>query len=52
MGWCRYVTDEGDTLTLDRFGASAPGDVLFRELGFTVGNAVQKVKAMLNGRTR
>lgn len=49
MGWGRYVTDEGDTLTLDRFGASAPGSVLRRELGFTAETVVDKVKRLLEG---
>ncbi len=47
LGWLRYVTEEGDTLTLDRFGASAPGEVLFRELGFTVEEVVRRVKRLL-----
>jgi transketolase len=35
-GWERYVGAEGDTLGIERFGASAPGEVLLREFGFTV----------------
>jgi transketolase len=36
QGWHRYVGDEGDMMSVDRFGASAPGDVVQREYGFTV----------------
>ena len=36
QGWHRYVGDEGDVMSVDRFGASAPGDVVQREYGFTV----------------
>jgi transketolase len=36
QGWRRYVGDEGDVMSVDRFGASAPGDVVQREYGFTV----------------
>ena len=34
-------------LTVDKFGASAPGDVVFKEYGFTVENAVAKAKKLL-----
>jgi len=47
FGWGKYVGFEGDTLTLDRFGASAPQDKLFKALGFTVENVVAKVKALV-----
>ncbi len=47
MGWCRYVGDEGDTICVDRFGASAPAEVIFEKLGFTVDNVVAKAKALL-----
>ena len=35
FGWERYVGDEGITVGIDRFGASAPADVLYREFGIT-----------------
>src|SRR4029079_422266 len=38
QGWHRYIGDHGTVLGVDRFGASAPGDVLLREYGFTVEN--------------
>jgi transketolase len=47
LGWRRWVGDRGDTVTLDRFGASAPGEVVMRELGFSVENVVRKAKALL-----
>ncbi len=47
QGWHKYVGDRGDTLTVDRFGASAPGDDVFRDYGFTVENAVTKAKNLL-----
>jgi transketolase len=47
MGWSRYTGDHGDTVTLDRFGASAPGEVVMRELGFTVDHVVARAKALL-----
>jgi len=36
QGWCKYAGDEGDVIGVDRFGASAPGEVVMREYGFTV----------------
>ncbi len=47
-GWHKYVGDNGDILAIDRFGASAPGDTVVKEYGFTVENVVAKVKALLN----
>ena len=36
MGWERYVGPGGGVIAVDRFGASAPGQVLAKEYGFTV----------------
>ncbi len=48
MGWCKYVGSEGDTLGIDRFGASAPGGICMEKFGFTVANVVEKAKALLH----
>jgi transketolase len=42
QGWCKYVGDRGATISLDRFGASAPAKVLFEKLGYTVENVVAR----------
>ncbi len=47
FGWHRYVGLEGDILGIDMFGASAPGEKIMEEYGFTVENVVRKVKEML-----
>jgi len=47
LGWAKYVGGEGDTLTVDRFGASAPAEDVFRDYGFTVNNVIKKVKKIL-----
>jgi transketolase len=47
LGWKRWVGDGGDVVGLDRFGASAPGDIVMRELGFSVENVVAKARALL-----
>lgn len=48
LGWERYVGLEGDVLAIDRFGASAPGNKVMEEYGFTVENIVKKVKELLS----
>jgi len=52
QGWDRYVGAKGDTISLDRFGASAPGDVALRNLGFTVDNIRKHAKLLLRGKDR
>jgi transketolase len=49
FGWDRFAGDNGTMIGLDRFGASAPGDVVLRNLGFTVG-AVAAAALRLCGR--
>ena len=47
MGWDRYVGPQGDCVCIDRFGASAKGDVALRELGFNVENVLSHARAVL-----
>ncbi len=47
QGWHRYVGDRGDVLGVERFGASAPGEVMLREYGFTVDNVCARALALL-----
>ena len=47
QGWDQYVGSSGDVVCLDRFGASAPGDVAMRELGFNVDNVLKHARALL-----
>lgn len=46
LGWERYADA---SLGIDRFGASAPGDVLFEKFGFTPANVAARAKALLAG---
>jgi transketolase len=41
LGWERFVGLDGKTITIDRFGASAPDAIVFEKLGFTVDNVVK-----------
>ncbi|MEO6264606.1 MAG: transketolase [Luteimonas sp.] len=47
QGWHRYVGAVGDVLAVERFGASAPAEVLLREYGFTVDNVCARARALL-----
>ena len=47
QGWHRYVGDGGDVIGIERFGASAPGNVVMEKLGFTVNNVVERALALL-----
>jgi transketolase len=47
LGWHRWVGLDGDTLTLDRFGASAPGPRVQSELGFTADHVVERAQRLL-----
>lgn len=47
FGWDRFVGDQGAVLGINTFGASAPGDRVIKEYGFTVENVVSKVKGLL-----
>jgi transketolase len=47
FGWAKYVGDRGTTLCVDKFGASAPAEDVFRDYGFTVENAVKLAKRLL-----
>ncbi|HBR56908.1 MAG TPA: transketolase [Blastocatellia bacterium] len=48
FGWSKYVGDFGDTLTVDKFGVSAPADDVFRDYGFTVENVVKKARNLIS----
>ena len=47
FGWHRFIGLDGDSVTMNRFGASAPGGTCMEKFGFTVENVVAKSKALL-----
>lgn len=47
LGWDRWVGSSGDVICLDRFGASAPGEVALKNLGFNVENVVKHARALV-----
>lgn len=44
LGWCEWADA---TVTLDRFGASAPGEVLFEQFGFTSERVAEKARELV-----
>ena len=46
-GWYKYVGLNGAVVGINRFGESAPAELLFKEFGFTVDNVVDTVKSVL-----
>lgn len=47
LGWREYAGEKGAVMSIDTFGASAPGDRVIEEYGFTIENVVNKFKELL-----
>jgi transketolase len=47
QGWERYVGSHGKVICMDSFGASAPGDVVMREYGFTATHVCEQALNLL-----
>jgi transketolase len=47
QGWHRWVGDQGQVISVERFGASAPQKVLYEKFGLTVGNVLERAKEIL-----
>ena len=45
LGWERWADD---TVSIDRFGASAPGDVVLKELGINPANVAETARSLLD----
>jgi transketolase len=48
FGWQRWLGDFGEAVSLDHFGASAPGERLFEEFGFTAAHVAETVRRVLS----
>jgi transketolase len=48
QGWEKYLGDYGEAISIEKFGASAPYEVLFKEYGFTKEAVVKSVRRVLN----
>jgi transketolase len=47
FGWERYTGSAGKVIGIDRFGASAPGDLNMEKFGFTARNIAETLESML-----
>ena len=47
LGWSKWVGDGGASIGVDRFGASAPGEVVMREYGFTADHVVAVARGLI-----
>ena len=48
LGWHRWIGPRGALLTLDRFGASAPGPTVMTELGFTADRVAEHAARLMS----
>jgi transketolase len=48
FGWTRWVGGSGRSIGLDRFGASAPAEVLFEKFGFTIANVLEVAEQVMS----
>ena len=46
LGWERWVGDEGDSISIEHFGASAPGATVLEKFGYTIDNVVERALAL------
>jgi transketolase len=46
LGWDRWVTEDGDSIGMHTFGASAPQQDLYRHFGFTAEKVAERGKAV------
>jgi transketolase len=48
FGWHRWLGEAGEAISLDRFGASAPGERLFQEFGFSATHVADTIRGVLS----
>ena len=46
LGWSKWVGDAGDSISIEHFGASAPGATVLEHFGFTVDNVIARAHAL------
>jgi len=47
MGWRRWVGDQGDIMSIEHFGASAPYKEIYQHFGLTLDDAVARAQKLL-----
>lgn len=48
QGWQKYIGDEGVSISMESFGASAPVEILLEKFGFTVENILEHANKILS----
>ncbi len=48
FGWHKYIGLDGDSVTMNSFGASAPGGLCMEKFGFTVENVLEKSRKLIS----
>ena len=51
QGWQRYIGDRGEMIGVEKFGTSAPGEVVMREYGITAEHICERALALLKKRS-
>jgi transketolase len=47
QGWHRWVGDAGAVIAIDHYGASAPGETVMKNFGFTAEHVVSAALALM-----
>jgi transketolase len=47
LGWSRWVGDRGDSISIEHFGASAPGELVLEQFGYNLENVLARAAALL-----
>jgi transketolase len=47
LGWHKWVGDRGDSISIEHFGASAPGPTVLEQFGYNLDNVVARAAALL-----
>ncbi len=47
LGWKQWVGDQGDSISIEHYGASAPGTTVLEKFGYTADNVVARAQALL-----
>jgi len=47
LGWSRWVGDHGDSISIEHFGASAPGEIVLEQFGYNLENVLARAAALL-----
>jgi transketolase len=48
QGWEKWVGERGESISVERFGASAPYKTIFEHYGFTVDHVIQRAQDLIH----